>query len=74
MEFFHQVVRWDQGKQTWLRRGSNCRVRADSPGKIFHTRPRASVKPSKIRHFPLARRLQCSLATDQNGSGQVPNG
>jgi hypothetical protein len=74
MEFFHQVFNGGQGKQTWLRRGSNCRVRTDSPGKIFRRARGARLKPNKISHFTLARRLQCSLATDQNGSGQVPNG
>ncbi len=55
--------------QTWLRRGSNCRVRLSSPGKFFRRKPAASVKANKIKHFSLARRLHCFWLSDQKGSG-----
>jgi hypothetical protein len=44
--------------QTWLRSGSNCRVRAWLPGKIFRERPALREKPNKNAAFSLARRLQ----------------
>jgi hypothetical protein len=49
--------------QTWLKSGSNCRVGAWRPGKIFRERRGALEKSNETGPFPLARRLHC-LSSD----------
>src|ERR1700678_3879861 len=45
--------------QTWLRSGSNCRVRRQRPGKFFRPSHAARRKPKKTGDFRLAQRLHC---------------